>query len=62
MTTGRRRFQGHSGQHHQPMGRLRVFFLLMVAVRVWPLFLPPRGHIPAWHTGGLPGCPGHELG
>jgi hypothetical protein len=42
---GRRRFQGHSGQHHQPMGRLRVFFLLIVAVRVWPLFLHPRGHI-----------------
>jgi len=59
---GRRRFHGHSGQHHQPMGRLRVFFLLMVAVRVRPLFLPPRGHIPAWRTGGLPGCPGHELG
>jgi hypothetical protein len=59
---GRRRFQGHSGQHHQPMGRLGVFFLLMVAVRAWPLFLPPRGHIPAWRTGGLPGCPGRELG
>jgi hypothetical protein len=44
------------------MGRLRVFFLLMVAVRVRPLFLPPRGHIPAWRTGGLPGCPGRELG
>ena len=59
---GRRRFQGHSGQHHQLMGRLGVFFLLMVAVRVWPLFLRPRGHIPAWRAGGLPGCPGPERG
>ncbi len=59
---GRRRFQGRSGHHHQPMGRLRVFFLPRVAVRVWPLFLHPRGHIPAWRTGGLPGRPGHELG
>ena len=45
-----------------PWGGWGVFFLLMVAVRVWPLFLRPRGHIPAWRTGGLPGCPGHELG
>ena len=59
---GRRRFQGRSGHHHQPRGRLRVFFLLMVAVRVWALLLHPRGHIPAWRAGGLPGCPGHELG
>lgn len=51
---GRGRFQGHGGQHHQPMGRLRVFFLLMVAVRVWPLFLCPHWAPGTRYTGSAP--------
>jgi hypothetical protein len=51
---GRRRFQGHVGQHRQPMGRLRAFFLLMVAVRVWPLFLSPRWAAGTRYTGSAP--------